>query len=68
MNRAPSAKTDRNVPKKRKTPPSYNEEANEAPTLLSEETADVQRETPDRGNVAVERAEPEEADTPAFEE
>lgn len=68
MTRAPSAKTDRNVPKKRKTPPSYGEDANEASTLLREEPADVQRETPDRGNVAVERTEPEEPATPAFEE
>ena len=60
--------TDLHVPRQRKSSPSYGEEANEASALLSEEAADVQRETPDRGNVAIERTEPEEPATPAFEE
>jgi hypothetical protein len=63
-----STNTARHVPKRQKTHASYGEDANEASTLLREESADVQSETPDRGNVAVERAEPEEKVTPAFEE
>ncbi len=61
-------KYGRQVPRKRKGRRSYGEEANEASNLVREEPADVQRETPDRGNAGVERGEPDERETPAFEE
>ncbi len=61
-------KNGRDVPKRRKARRAYGEDANETPRLVDKEPADLQRETPDEGNVGVERGAADEEDTPAFEE
>ena len=69
MNRAPSADAVRSVPKNSRKRMSYNEDANEASGLVRDEAADLERETADRGNQAIERTEPDDgSDSPAFEE
>ena len=68
MNRAPNADAVRSVPKNSRKRMSYNEDANEASGLVRDEAADLERETADRGNQAIERTEPDDgSDSPAFE-
>ena len=69
MNTVSSMDKDHGVPKKRRRRLSYSEDANEPSDLLQNEAVDVERQTPDEGNPAIERIEPEDNSTPpAFEE
>jgi hypothetical protein len=69
MNRAPSANAVRSVRKNSRKRISYNEDANEASSLVRDEAVDPERETADRGNQAIERTEPNDgSNSPAFEE
>lgn len=63
-----TAKDQQGVPKTQKARRAYGEEADEAPALVREEPTDIQRETPDRGNVGIEQDESDDTDTPAFDE
>ncbi len=69
MNIVSSVDKSYGVPKKRKRRLPYSEDVDEPCDLLQEEAVDVERQTPDKGNPAIERIEPED-DTmpPAFEE
>ena len=68
MNRAPSANAVRSVRKNSRKRISYNEDANEASSLVRDEAVDPERETADRGNQAIERTEPNDgSNSPAFE-
>jgi hypothetical protein len=47
---------------------SYNEDVNEASEVLQGEAVDLERETADRGNLAIECTEPDDgSNSPAFE-
>ncbi len=63
-----TAKDQRGVPKPQKARRGYAEEADEAPALVREEPADMQRETPDQGNIGIERDASDDSDTSAFDE
>lgn len=56
------------VPKKPVRPNAYSEGEDEAPRLIEQEPADVQRDIPDTENESVEEEPREEHDPPLFEE
>jgi len=69
MNRAPSADAVRSVPRNSRKRTAYNEDANEASGLVRDEAVDLERETANRGNQAIERTEADDgSNSPAFEE
>jgi hypothetical protein len=69
MNRASGADAVRSVPKNSQKRLSYNEDVNEASEVLQGEAVDLERETADRGNLAIECTEPDDgSNSPAFEE
>ncbi len=60
MRTAPSGNAVRSVPKNSRKRISYNEDANEASGLVLDEAVDLERETADRGNQAIEHTEPDD--------
>jgi hypothetical protein len=55
------------VPKKKRRPLPFSEDANEPAAVVQDEPVDVERDAPDRENVPVERIAPEDKPA-AFEE
>lgn len=56
------------VPKKRQRHHSYDESVDEPGKLLEQEAVETEKETPAEDAEAIERLEPEDSDSPVFEE
>ena len=68
MGAARKSEQTRLVPKKRPRHHSYDESVDEPVRLLEQEAVEIEKETPSEDTSAVERAEPDECEPPAFEE
>ncbi|HEY7665324.1 MAG TPA: hypothetical protein VH934_19575 [Xanthobacteraceae bacterium] len=68
MNPEKAAAAARFVPKKRQRHHSYDESVDEPAKLLEQEAVEIEEEIPLDDSEAVERAEPEDRELPAFEE